>query len=64
MRLSIKEAEVQVVVDADGVRVLMSDTHGPLELVMDRKTAGKLRDGLNLVVRDDEPRRGGPMPLS
>ncbi|WP_041695397.1 hypothetical protein [Alicyclobacillus acidocaldarius] len=63
MRLSIKEAEVQVVVDGGEIRVLLSDAHGPLELVIDQETARKLRDGLKLVTRD-EPRGGGPMPLS
>jgi len=65
LRLSIKEAEVHVVIDGDGIRVLLSDAHAPLELVIDQETARKLRDGLDLVLRsNDGPRGGGPLVVS
>ncbi|ACV58126.1 hypothetical protein [Alicyclobacillus acidocaldarius] len=65
MRLSIQEAEVQVVLDGEEIRVLLSDAHGPLELLIDQGTARKLRDCLDLVLRsDDGPRGGGPLVVS
>ncbi|MBF8378491.1 MULTISPECIES: hypothetical protein [Alicyclobacillus] len=65
MRLSVRDAEVQVIAEDSAIRVMMQDEHGTVELVVDESTAHKLRDGLNLVLRrGDEPRSGGPLVVS
>jgi len=65
MRVSVRGAEVQVIAEDSGIRVMMQDEHGVLELTVDEATARKLRDGLNLVLRrGDGPRSGGPLVVS
>ncbi|WP_062309316.1 hypothetical protein [Alicyclobacillus sendaiensis] len=65
MRMSVRAAEVQVTAEDSGIRVMMQDEHGALELVLDESTARKLRDGLGLVLRPgDGPRSGGPLVVS
>ncbi|MCL6490147.1 MAG: hypothetical protein K6T76_14595 [Alicyclobacillus mali] len=65
MRLSVRDAEVQVIAEDSGIRLMMRDEHGTLELVLDESTARKLRDGLDLALRrGDGPRSGGPLVVS
>ncbi|WP_304595895.1 hypothetical protein [Alicyclobacillus sendaiensis] len=65
MRLSVREAEVQVIAEDSGIRLMMHDEHGTLEVTVDEATARKLRDGLDLVLRrGDGPRSGGPLVVS
>lgn len=57
MRMSVRAAEVQMIAEDSGIRVMMQDEHGTVELVVDESTACKLRDALDLVTRRRAPER-------